>query len=362
MHQVTVLPGDGAGPELVAAARRVLDGSGARLAWEEHQVGAPAVAVGRPALPPEVLASVRRHGVALKGPVATPAGMRSVNIGLRRALDLYVQVRPSTTRPGVPGARPGIALSVLRETTEDLYAGIEFAPGAADTETLLNWLRQHGTDIPAGSGVALKPTSAVAAARAGRFAARHAIGCGAPRLTVVHKAAVMPGTDGVFRDAAMVAAREAAPGLTVDELSVDAAAAALVRHPARFGVLLMPNLYGDILSDLCGALVGGLGLAPGANHGDDGVAVFEAVHGTVPRHAGRDTANPLGLVLSGVLLLRHLGESGAADRVEQAVDAVLADGRHVTADLRADGDSRPAVGTTAVTDAVLRAMDAQPAI
>lgn len=356
MHRVTVLPGDGSGPELVAVARRVLDASGAALVWEEHRVGVQAVAAGHPALPEQVLESVRRNGVALKGPVATPRGMRSVNIDLRRALDLYVQVRPAVARPGVPTARDGVRLDVVRETTEDLYAGIEFGPGQAATDELLGWLRERGIDLAAGTGLALKPTSAAAVRRAAVFAAHHAVAAGTERLTVVHKAAVMPGTDGVFRDVALSAARECAPGLAVDDLSVDAAAAALVRRPQSFGVLLMPNLYGDILSDLAGALVGGLGLAPGANHGDDGLAVFEAVHGTVPRHAGRGTANPLALVLSGVLLLRHLGLVAAADRVEEAVDAVLADGASVTADLRAPDDPRPPASTAEVADALVRAM------
>lgn len=351
----TLLPGDGSGPEVVDAACRVLAAAGARIAWERHEVGTAAVAQGRPPLPDEVLESVTRHGVALKGPVSTPAGMRSVNIGLRRALDLYVQVRPVRTRPGVPAAREGVALSVVRETTEDLYAGIELAADDPLAVDLAAGLAARGVHLAPGSALALKPTSYAAAARAARFAARHAVEVGASRLTVVHKAAVMPATDGTFLAAALEAAREVAPDLRVDAASVDAVAAALVRRPEEFGVLVMPNLYGDVLSDLAGALVGGVGMAPGANHGD-AAAVFEAVHGTVPRYAGQDRADPLGVLLSGVLLLRHVGQDAAADRVETAVDAVLVDGSAVTADLRAADDPRPPVGTRAMADAIVSAL------
>lgn len=351
---VTLLPGDGIGPEVVGATCRVLAAAGARLAWERHDVGATAVASGRPALPEEALASVRRHGVALKGPVATAPGSPSVNIGLRRALDLYVQLRPASTRPGVPLARSGVALTVVRETTEDLYCGIELGPGDPLTAVLAAGLRERGVHLAPGTGVALKPTSYAAAYRAARVAARYAADRGG-RLTVVHKAAVMPVTDGTFLAAARAAAQDEAPGLAVDALSVDAAAAELVRRPGAFGTLVMPNLYGDVLSDLAGALVGGIGLAPGVNLGD-GLAVFEAAHGTAPRSAGKDRANPLGVLLSAVLLLRHVGDEAVADRVEAAVDAVLADGTAVTADLRDADDLRPAVGTRAMADAVVAAL------
>jgi isocitrate dehydrogenase (NAD+) len=349
------MPGDGCGPDLVAATCRVLAAAGAGLSWDRRELGVRAVAQGRPPLDADVLASIRSNGVALKGPVSTPPGMRSVNIGLRRALDLYVQVRPVRSRPGVPGARPGVTLSIVRETTEDLYAGIELAPDDPLTTELTAGLAARGVRLAPGTALALKPTSYAAAARAARFAARHAIASGARRLTVVHKAAVMPATDGLFRTAAVEAAREVAPGLAVDDASVDAVAAALVRHPQDFGVLVMPNLYGDVLSDLAGALVGGVGLAPGANHGE-GAAVFEAVHGTAPRYVGQDRANPLGVLLSGVLLLRHVGLDAVADRVEDAVERVLVDGTCVTADLRAPDDPRPAVGTRAMTDAVVQAL------
>ena len=344
---VVVLPGDGSGPELVRAARRVLDASGADLRWEVHEVGATA----EEPLGEAALAAVRRAGVALKGPVATPPGTRSVNLRLRRELDLYVQVRPARTRPGVAGAYPEVDLVVARETTEDLYAGVELPAGDPDTERVLALLRARGADLAEGSALAVKPTSATASARAARAAARWAADHGIDRLTVVHKAAVMPATDGLFLEAATSAAADEAPGLHVDAMSVDAAAAALVRRPGRFGLLLMPNLYGDVLSDLAGALVGGLGLAPGANLGDDGRAVFEAVHGTVPRQAGRGTADPLALVLSGAMLLRHVGEVAAADRVERAVDALLADGSVLPRDLVPDG--RPAAGTDEVADALV---------
>lgn len=358
VHRVTVLPGDGVGPQLVACAREVLNASGARLDWEEHPVGISAVAAGGEALPQEVLHSIRRNRVALKGPVATPrgAGFRSVNVALRRALDLYVQVRPSRSRVGVASQHPDVDLHVLRETTEDLYAGYELPAHEPVTEELLAWLAARGTVLPAGTALSLKPTTYEAAARAARFALDHAVASGLHRVTVVHKAAVMRATDGLFLEAVRDVAAEHAGGLEVDDLSVDAAAAALVRRPQEFSLLLMPNMYGDILSDLAAALVGGIGLAPGANYGDR-VAVFEAVHGTSPRHTDQDRANPLGVLLSGVLMLRHLGERMAADRVERAVERVLTDGRAVTADLRSEYDPTPAVGTRAMTDALLRAIE-----
>lgn len=356
-HVVTVLPGDGIGPEVVRATQRVLAASGARLEWEEHVAGVAAVAAGRPPLPPELVESVRRNRVALKGPLATPAdaGFRSVNVALRRTLGLYAQVRPSRSRPGVPRAQAGVHLAVLRETTEDLYAGYELDAGHPDTDALLAWLADRGLVLPAGAGLSLRPTTWAASVRVARFALDHAVAAGFARVTVVHKATVMRSTDGLFLAAVRAVAAEHPAALPVDDISVDAAAAALVRRPQDFGLLVMPNLYGDVLSDLAAALVGGIGLAAGANHGD-GVAVFEAAHGTAPRRAGRDRANPLGLLLSGVLLLRHLGETTAADRVDRAVDRVLADGRQVTADLRAVDDSRPPVGTQAMADAVLAAM------
>lgn len=361
-HRVTVLPGDGVGPELVAATRRVLAASGAILEWEEQTVGLAAVAAGRPALPDDVVASVRRNGVALKGPLATPpgAGFRSLNVALRRRLGLYAQVRPSRSRAGVPSRYAGVDLAILRETTEDLYAGFELDAQHKDTVELLAWLAGRGLRLPAGAGVSLRPTTAAASARVASFALDHAASRGHDRLTVVHKATVMRSTDGLFLATVREVAASHPAGLTIDDLSVDVAAAELVRRPDSFGLLLMPNLYGDVLSDLAAALVGGIGLASGANYGD-GVAMFEAGHGTAPRHAGRDRANPLGVLLSGVLLLHHLGEHLAAQRVDRAVDRVLADGTYVTADLRAADDDRPPVGTQAMADAVVAAMDEPPA-
>ena len=354
---VTVLPGDGIGPEVVAAACEVLDATGVGLQWEHHHVGAAAVAESGSALPDSVLESVRRNRVALKGPVATPreAGFRSVNVALRRALDLYVQVRPNRSWPALTGTSPGVDLHVVRETTEDLYAGHELAAHHPDTVELLQWLAARGIELPAGTAVSLKPTTYEASARAARFALEHAVAVGAGRVTFVHKAAVMRSTDGLFLAAARDVARDYETVVEVDDLSVDAAAAALVRQPQSFGLLFMPNMYGDVLSDLAAALVGGIGMAPGANYGD-GVAVFEAVHGTAPRRAGAGTANPLGVLLSGVLMLRYLGEVGAADRVDRAVTAVLADGRALTADLRHRDDPRPPVSTGAMTEALLVAL------
>ena len=351
---VVVLPGDGIGPEVVEAAVSVLSATGAPLRWERHQVGAAALAATGHALPDEVVDAVARCGLALKGPVATPVGapFRSVNVALRRALDLYVQVRPVRSFD-VAGSR-ALDVEVVRETTEDLYRGVAVAAGTPEAQQLLAWLDSRGEMLPEDTGFSLKPISASASTRAARAALDHAARTCRRRVTVVHKASVMPETDGVFLREALALAGDY-PGLRVDAMAVDAAAAELVRHPERLDVLLTTNLYGDVLSDVAAAVGGGLGMAPGVNLGD-GVAVFEAVHGTAPRLAGADRANPMALILSGAMLLEHAGFREQADRVRRAVSDVVVLGREVTYDLRVDGDDRPTVGTRAAAAAVVAAL------
>lgn len=331
-HHVTVIPGDGVGPEVVGAAQAVLEATGVPLEWDVRQMG-EAAAPDDP-LPSATMESIRRNGVALKGPLATgTAGRRSPNVALRRSLDLYVQLRParSVGRPSTP-LKP-VDVVVVRETTEDLYRGIEVAAGSDEARELSEWLASRGleTELGADTGFSLKPTTERAVRRAAAFTLQWMRQNGRRRLTVVHKATVMRATDGVFLDVV----RDLGSTITdiqIDSCQIDAACALMITDPTRFDVLLMPNMYGDIMSDITAALTGGVGLAPGANHGD-GVAVFEAVHGTAPSHAGRDDVNPLGLVRSGALLLAHLGEVEAAREIEVAVADLLRERRCVTYDV-----------------------------
>lgn len=351
--RVVVLRGDGIGPEVVDAALEVLEATGVAFAWDLRDVGQAAHAACGDALPASVVAAVQDCGVALKGPVATPVGapFRSVNVALRRALDLYLQVRPVRSLEGAPSRYEGVDLQVVRETTEDLYRGIEVQPGTSDAQEALAWLRARGHDLPPSTGLSVKPLSDVAAQRALRRTCAHAVATGRRRVTVVHKAAVMQATDGVFLREGL-ALQDEHPDLVVDALAVDAAAAELVRRPEQLDVLVTTNLYGDVLSDVAAAVVGGLGLAPGVNLGDR-VAVFEAAHGTAPRRAGLDLANPLAMVLSGALLLDHVGLGEHADRVRTAVADVVRDGDDVTYDLRAAADGRPSAGTRRAARAVV---------
>lgn len=352
-HRVTLIPGDGIGPEVIEAARRVLEASGARLEWDVQAIGQPALDAGAPGpVPDELLESIRRNGAALKGPVTTrrEGGFRSPNVALRQALDLYVQVRLIRSFPGVVARAPHVDIAVIRETTEDLYAGIEYRSGSTAADDLVTWLGDHGSVVAPASAISIKAVSDGAARRAVAFALDWARRHGRHRLTVVHKATVMRATDGLFLDVA----REVAggdPEIEVDDGLVDEVAMRLVRRPEEFDVLVTSNLYGDILADLGAGLVGSPGLVPGANYGFR-AAVFEPAHGSAPKHAGLDRANPIAAVLSGALLLRHLGEIECASRVEQAVADVVREGRSLTYDLMADRDDPAAVGTGALADAI----------
>jgi isocitrate dehydrogenase (NAD+) len=335
--RVCLIPGDGIGPEVVAAARRALDATGVEIEWEAHEVGEAAYRQAGEALPEPVVEAIRECGLALKGPVATRPGdpYRSVNVMLREQLDLFLGVRPCRAMPGTPAPFPDTDLTVVRMHSGDLYAGFEFPsddPTAAAIRDAV--AAADGPRLDADAGISLKPISALAAERAARAAFDWAVESGRRRVTIVHKANVMRASDGVFLEAARDAAADF-PGLEVDDRLVDRVCADLVRAPASFDVLFAPMLYGDIVSDLAGALCGGLGVAPGANLGD-GCAVFEAVHGIAQRHAGKGTANPAALILSGALLLRRGGEGDAAARVEAAVEGAIAAGA-VTADLAGVG-------------------------
>ena len=353
-HRVTVIPGDGIGPEVVAAARRAVEATGVRVRWEPHDLGRGAFERTGEALPAATLASIRENGVALKGPIETPAdaGVGNANVALRQELDLYANVRPCRRYPGVPSAYEVVDLVVVRENTEDVYTGIELEVGTPDVKELIAFIEET-TDVRIrdDSGISVKAISHRGSERIVRFAFEEARRGGRRAVTAGHKANIMKFSDGLFLD---VARRVAAqyPDVAFDDRIIDALCMQLVQAPERFDVLVLPNLYGDIVSELGAGLIGGVGVAPGGHLGDE-AAIFEATHGTAPRLAGRDRADPVGLLLCGVLLLRHLGEAEAGDRLEAAIAAVLADGVDVTADLRSADDARPPVGTSRMTDAVV---------
>jgi isocitrate dehydrogenase (NAD+) len=349
-HVVTLIPGDGIGPEVSEATRRVMDATGVGLEWVVEEAGAAALAREGTPLPDRILDSIRRTRVALKGPIATPVGtgFRSVNVALRHELDLFAAVRPSRSLPGVRTRHPDVDLVVIRENTEDLYAGIEFERGAPETEELRRKLEELGHEIRKDAGVTVKPISVTGARRIVRFAFEFARTHGRASITLGHKANIMLFSDGLFL---RIFLEEAAENRDVDagEMHIDHLSMRLTRSPGDFDLLLLPNLYGDILSDLVAGLVGGLGLAPGANLGWE-YAVFEPVHGSAPDIAGTGRANPVAMILSGAMMLRHLGEGTAARSVEAAVDRVLSDGTVRTPDL--GGSASTADVAQAVTDAV----------
>lgn len=353
-HKVTLIPGDGTGPELVAATRRVLDASGAKIEWEERHAGVDVMEEAGTPLPPETLDSIRRNKVALKGPITTPigTGFRSVNVALRQELGLYACLRPCKWYPGVRSRYENVDLVVVRENTEDLYAGVEFDVGSPEAEMI----RQlNPKKIAPNSAISIKPISEAASKRIVRFAFDYAQQNGRRKVTAVAKANIMKYTDGLFYRAAREVAREFEGKIEYDEVLVDAMCMQLVQKPENYDVMVMENLYGDILSDVCAGLIGGLGMAPGANIGE-GVAVFEPTHGSAPKYKGQNKVNPTAEILSGMLMLRHLGENEAAQRVEDAVAAVIAEGKSVTYDMKADRNDPTAVGTAEYADAVIAKM------
>jgi isocitrate dehydrogenase (NAD+) len=356
-HTITLIPGDGVGPEVSDAARRVIDATGVDITWEVHDAGLEVMdRYGEP-MPPHVLDSIRKNKVAIKGPLTTPVGkgIRSVNVALRKELDLYALVRPCKSYPGVRSRYEEIDLVIVRENTEDLYAGIEFAEGEPATRELIDDIeRLGGRAVRTDSGISIKPISITGTQRVFRFAFRWAIDNHRRKLTAVHKANIMKHTDGLWLRVAQEVAQEF-PQIEFEDRIVDNMAMQLVQKPELYDVMVMPNLYGDILSDLCAGLVGGLGLAPGANTGDE-IAVFEATHGSAPKYAGQNRANPMAMMLSGVLMLRHIGERDAGDRLERAVASVIAEGRNVTYDMKQDRNDPSAVGTSQVADAVIAAL------
>ena len=360
-HRVVLIPGDGTGPELTEATRRVLEATGVELEWDVREAGADVMEKhgGNP-LPPDVLDAIRETGVALKGPITTPVGggFRSVNVALRKELDMYAQVRPCKSYPGVRSRFDDVDLIIVRENTEDLYAGIEYEQGTPEAAELIQWIEDRGGRLRHNdAGISIKPISITGTRRIFEFAFDYARTNGRRKLTAVHKANIMKFTDGLWLQVAREVAAENVD-VEFDDRIVDNMCMQLVQRPEEYDVLVLPNLYGDVLSDLAAGMIGGLGVAPGGNYGET-VAVFEPTHGSAPKYAGQNKVNPIAQMLSGVLMLRHLDERSAADRLESAIAAVIAEGKSVTYDMKPNRDDPTAVGTSEVADAVIEKLEAE---
>jgi isocitrate dehydrogenase (NAD+) len=354
-HRVTLIPGDGIGPELTDATRRVLEATGVEFDWDVQYAGTDVMDRndGNP-LPDHVLEAIRQTGVALKGPITTPVGggFRSVNVGLRKALDLYGQVRPCKSYQGVRSRFDDVDLILIRENTEDLYAGIEYEQGGEEAEELIGWIEKHGGKLRhRDSGISIKPLSVSGTRRIVEFAFDYARRNGRRKVTAVHKANIMKFTDGLYLRVAQEVAAENTD-IEFDDRIVDNMCMQLVQRPEEYDVLVCPNLYGDIVSDLAAGMIGGLGMAPGGNFGEN-AAIFEPTHGSAPKYAGQNKANPMAQMLSGVMMLRHLDEQEAAERVEQAIAEVIREGASVTYDMKPTRDDPTAVGTSEVADAII---------
>ncbi len=357
-YEVTFIPGDGTGPELAQATRRVLEATGVEFDWDVHQAGLDAYEETGNPFPDATLASLRRTKVGIKGPTTTPvgSGFRSVNVLLRKELDLYACIRPCKAYAGVRTRFPETDVVVVRENTEDLYAGIEFEQGTPENAQLRAALAELGATVRDDAGISIKPISIFGSERIVEAAFAYAAEHGRRKVTAVHKANIMKFSDGLF----LAVAREVAerhPEIEFEDRIVDNLCNQLVSRPEEYDVLVLPNLYGDIVSDLAAGMIGGLGFAGGANIGTH-AAVFEATHGSAPKYKGLNRVNPTALILSGVYMLEHLGERAAAAQVEAALAAVIAKGEQVTYDLKPHRDDPTAVGTSQFADAVIEEMNA----
>ena len=360
-HEVTLIPGDGTGPELTEATRRVLEATGVEFDWDVQQVGADVMdQFGGNPLPEQTLESIRRTGVAIKGPITTPVGggFRSVNVALRKELDMYAQVRPCKTYEGVRTRFDDVDLVIVRENTEDLYAGIEYEQGKPETVELIEWIEAQGGTLRHGdAGISIKPLSVSGTRRVVQFAFDYARRNGRRKVTAVHKANIMKFTDGLYLRVAREVAQENTD-IEFDDRIVDIMCMQLVQRPDEYDVLVLPNLYGDIVSDLAAGMIGGLGMAPGANFGEN-ASIFEPTHGSAPKYAGQNKVNPIAMMLSGMLMLRHLDEAEAAERLESAIADVIREGASVTYDMKPSRDDPTAVGTSEVADAIIDKMGAR---
>lgn len=357
MRMVTLIKGDGVGPELAAAARRCIDASGASIEWDVQEAGIDVIEKEGTPLPDETIESIKENRVALKAPITTPVGtgFRSINVHLRKIFDLYACLRPCKIYSGVRTRYQNIDLAIVRENTEDLYAGIEFqvdTPAALDIVSQIK--RLTGSTIREHSGISIKPISVFGTERIVRFAFEYARKNKRRKVSAVHKANILKHSDGLFRAVAQRVA-QGYPDIEFDDYMVDNMCMQLVQKPENFDVLVLPNLYGDIISDLCAGLIGGLGVAPGANIGED-CAIFEATHGSAPRYKGLNKVNPTALILSGALMLRYIGETEAAEKLEKAVADVIREGKCVTYDLKENRNDPTAVGTSQMADAIIEKM------
>ncbi len=354
-YKITFIPGDGIGPEVSEAARLCVDATGVKIDWQEAIAGEGAIKkFGKP-LPDETLTLIKRNKIAIKGPIVTPiaGGFRSVNVQIRQALDLYACVRPAKSYEGTKSLFKDLNLVIVRENTEDLYSGIEFEDKKPETKELIKKIELLSKrEIRKDSAISIKPISTFASERIVRFAFEYAKKNKRKKVTAIHKANIMKFSDGLFLRTAREVAKKYSD-IQFEEAIVDNMAMQLVQKPKNFDVLVLPNLYGDIISDLCAGLVGGLGIAPGANIGDE-IALFEAVHGSAPKYTGQNKVNPTAMILSAVLMLRHIGETKAADRLENAVKEVLKEGKSVTYDLKQDRNDPTAVGTRQMAEAICR--------
>ncbi len=353
-YRITLIPGDGIGPELAEVTKAVIEATGVSVTWDIQPAGIDVMEKEGTPLPARVLESVRKSNAAIKAPVTTPVGtgFRSVNVALRKELDLYACLRPCKSYPGVRSRYQKINLVIVRENTEDLYAGIEFQKGTLEAKELIREIAKLSKrEIRGDSGISIKPISVFGTERIVRSAFEYAKKYHRKKVTAVHKANIMKFSDGLFLEVAREVAKKY-PSIEFEDRIVDNMCMQLVQNPEQFDVLVLPNLYGDIISDLCAGLIGGLGIAPGANLGDK-YSLFEAVHGSAPKYKGLNKVNPTALILSGVLMLRHLGEEKAADRLESAVAEVIREGRSVTYDMKENRNDPTAVGTREMGQAIV---------
>jgi isocitrate dehydrogenase (NAD+) len=359
-YNITLIPGDGTGPEITEAVRRCIEATGVKINWDVQEAGTDVMDKYGTPLPEQVLRSIRKNKVALKGPITTPVGtgFRSVNVALRKELDLYACLRPCKSYKGVRSKYQNIDLVIVRENTEDLYAGIEFERGKPETDNIIKQISSlSGKKIRPDSGISIKPISVTGTKRIVKFAFEYALRKNRKKVTAVHKANIMKFTDGLFLQTAREVAKEYEGKVEFEDRIVDNMCMQLVQKPELYDVLVLPNLYGDILSDLCAGLVGGLGVAPGANIGD-GISLFEPTHGSAPKYKGQNKVNPVAMMLSGALMLEHIGEEKASKVLEGAIAKVIAEGKFVTYDLKDDRNDPTAVGTSQMADAIIKAIKA----
>lgn len=352
VYRITLIPGDGIGPEITEATRALLEATGIKFDWDIGIVGEKAQnSVGTP-LPDSVLESIRKNKIALKGPVTTPigTGFRSVNVALRKILDLYACIRPCKSYHGAPTLYKNVDIVIVRENTEDLYAGIEFAERSPEVSWLIDFIKENtGIEVRKDSGISIKSISVTASRRIVKYAFDYARANNRKKVSAVHKSNILKYSDGLFLSVSREVAKEY-PDIEFEDVLVDALCMRLVRNPQLYDVIVLPNLYGDIVSDLCAGLIGGLGLAPGANIGDS-IAIFEPTHGSAPKYAGQDRVNPMAMMLSAVMMLRHIGKADIAGQVEKSIADVIAEGKDVTYDLKT-GEGN-AANTSGVARAVI---------